>query len=205
MIIVDYNVGNIGSIVNMFKKIGVRATLSSDENVIANADKIFFPGVGSFGHGMACLKKSGLIDVLEQKILKDNVPVLGVCLGMQLMFEHSEEGDCEGLGWIKGCVKHFDLHKIDKNLKVPHMGWNQIKVKQSLDLINNLPDEPRFYFAHSYHAVCDDESNVLATANHGYDFPCVVQNGNVYGAQFHPEKSHKFGMSLLKNFTEMEN
>lgn len=205
MIIVDYNVGNIGSIVNMFKKIGVRATLSSDENVIANADKIFFPGVGSFGHGMACLEKSGLIDVLEQRILKDNVPVLGVCLGMQLMFEHSEEGDCDGLGWIKGQVKHFDINKMDNHLKVPHMGWNQIHLTQKSDLTHKLPNDPRFYFAHSYHAVCDDDCNVLATVNHGYDLPCVVQNNNIYGAQFHPEKSHKFGMALLKNFTEMEN
>lgn len=201
--IIDYNVGNIGSIVNMFKRIGVKASLSSNRDEIATADKLFLPGVGSFGHGMNCLKKSGLIDLLEDRIFKNKVPVMGVCLGMQLLFENSEEGNCDGLGWIKGQVKYFDLPLEQQKLKIPHMGWNVADLKKTSPLTNDFEDESRFYFAHSYHAVCANQDNVLATTHHGYDFPSIVSSGNIFGAQFHPEKSHKFGMKLLKNFAEM--
>jgi len=203
MIIIDYNVGNIGSIINMFKRIGAKASLSSDKDEIAQADKLFLPGVGSFGHGMRCLKDSGLIDTIEQRIFDDKVPVMGVCLGMQLMFEHSEEGNCDGLGWIKGNVKYFDLPPEQKHLKIPHMGWNIADLKNVSPLTNDFEDETRFYFAHSYHAVCEDKNNILATTNHGYDFPSIVSSGNIFGAQFHPEKSHKFGMKILKNFADI--
>ncbi len=204
IVIINYSVGNIGSIINMFKRIGVKAKLSSDIEDIKSAEKLFLPGVGSFGHGMDCLKKSGLIDVIEDKVFNDKTPVMGVCLGMQMLLEHSEEGDCDGLGWIKGKVQYFQLAAEQKDIKIPHMGWNVIEPQQSSPLLNNFEDEARFYFAHSYHAVCESTQNILATTHHGYDFASVVSNGNIYGAQFHPEKSHKFGMQLLKNFAAME-
>ena len=202
MIIVDYKVGNIGSIINMLKKIGIKSKLSCDPQEILAADRLLLPGVGSFDHGMKSLKESGLVDILNRKVLKDKVPVLGICLGMQLLMDGSEEGSEEGLGWIKGQSKRFVFDSNKENLKVPHMGWNIACPRNKNTIFRGFDDEARFYFVHSYHAVCEDESNILATTHFGYDFASSIVKENIFGAQFHPEKSHHFGMQLLKNFSE---
>lgn len=196
--IIDYGAGNLRSIHNKLSRLGIDAVITSDEKVIMQADKLILPGVGFFASGMENLKKSGLIEILNQKVLKEKTPILGVCLGMQLLFEYSQEGDAAGLGWIKGDVKKFNFPK--KRLKVPHMGWNTIKVKKSNKLLNEIPKNAQFYFVHSYHVCPKYDKNILATTNYGYDFTSVVVDNNIYGTQFHPEKSHSNGIQIIKNF-----
>jgi glutamine amidotransferase len=198
IVIVDYRMGNLGSIANMLKRIGAAAEVSSDPGRIAKADKLILPGVGSFDNGMNNLKEMGLADVLAERALGSKVPVLGICLGMQLMTARSEEGAVPGLCWIGASTVRF--RPSDPRLKVPHMGWNVIARKKDSRLLADMSDEPRFYFVHSYHVVCEDASDVLATTAYGEEFVSAFEKGNVMGVQFHPEKSHKFGMKLLKNF-----
>lgn len=202
VVIIDYKIGNIGSIINMFKKIGVEAKLSSNKDEIFNAEKLILPGVGSFDNGMKNLRESGLIEVLNNKVLKDNTPLLGICLGMQLLMESSEEGKERGLGWIDGEVKKFCFGENKDKLKVPHMGWNTVVPTNKETLYKGFDEENRFYFVHSYHVVCKNKENILGTSHFGYDFTSSIYKNNIFGVQFHPEKSHKFGMQLLKNFAE---
>ncbi|MCH8741623.1 imidazole glycerol phosphate synthase subunit HisH [Patescibacteria group bacterium] len=201
IVIIDYKMGNTGSILNMLKKIGETAVISSDIKDINNADKLILPGVGSFDTGMNNINNSGLLDILNKKVLKEKTPILGICLGMQLFANKSEEGIKRGLGWIGGNVVKFKFK--DNNLKIPHMGWNEIKIKKNDVLFKNIAEEPRFYFVHSYYFFCNDNNDVLATTNYGYDFASVVRKDNIRGVQFHPEKSHKYGMNLLKNFAQL--
>lgn len=194
--------GNLGSVHNMFKYIGVQSQISGDVDVISKAEKILLPGVGAFDAAMKRLKEVGLIEVLNQKALLDKVPVLGICLGMQMLTRSSEEGKLDGLGWIPAKTTKFKFE--DRKLKVPHMGWNLVHQVNAGSLIEELPEEPRFYFVHSYHVVADDDKYVLMRTNYGYEFDSVITNGdNIFGAQFHPEKSHKFGMKLFKNFAAL--
>lgn len=198
--IIDYGVGNLASVLNMFKKIGVRDVIvSGDATTIEKANKILLPGVGAFDAGMNHLEKSGLIEILNHKALTEKVPVLGICLGMQLLSRKSEEGVKPGLGWIDAETIKFDL---DPSYKIPHMGWNYIKVKRENPLIP-LDSRSRFYFVHSYHVKCLDESQSLATCNFGIDFTCMVNKDNIFGTQFHPEKSLNYGMKLLENFAKI--
>ena len=200
--IIDYGMGNIASVLNMFKRIGNRdVMLTKDECQILNADKILLPGVGAFDNGMKNLKESGLIPLLNKKALIDKIPVLGICLGMQLLTRRSEEGIEKGLGWIAADTKKFIFNE-NSELKIPHMGWNYIEVKMQSPLID-IHKKQKFYFVHSYYVKCDNSKDVLATCNYGLDFDCMVQNNNIFGAQFHPEKSHKFGMELLENFSKL--
>ena len=202
IVIVDYGIGNLGSVLNMFKKIGVHdVCISGDETIIANATKLILPGVGSFDAGMTNLENSNLIPVLNQKALIDKIPVLGICLGMQLLTKRSDEGVKSGLGWIDAETIKFNLDESLK-LKVPHMGWNYISVQKQNPLIDS-ESKNRFYFVHSYYVSCFDEAQSLATSNFGTDFTCMVNKGNIFGAQFHPEKSLKFGMKLLNNFAKL--
>lgn len=202
IVIIDYGLGNLASALNMFKKIGVKDVLiSRDEEVISKADKLLLPGVGAFDAGMTSIEESNLIKVLNQKALVEKVPVLGICLGMQLLTEKSEEGKKKGLGWIDGETVKFKLEESLK-LKVPHMGWDYISVKKQNPLVD-MDTRNRFYFVHSYYVKCHDENQSLATSNFGEDFTCMVNKENIYGAQFHPEKSLKFGMKLLENFTKL--
>lgn len=202
LVIVDYGIGNLASVHNMFKKIGVKeVVVSNDENIIAKATRILLPGVGAFDAGMSNLENSGLIQTLNQKALIEKVPVLGICLGMQLLTKCSEEGVKKGLGWIEAETLKFNLNP-ELKLKVPHMGWNYIKVQKQNPLIA-LESKHRFYFVHSYYVKCIDESQSLATSNFGFDFTCMVNKENIFGAQFHPEKSLKFGMKLLENFSKL--
>jgi glutamine amidotransferase len=202
IVIVDYGIGNLASVLNMFKKIGVKdVVVSSDKEVIGKATKLLLPGVGAFDAGMTNLENSGLIPLLNKKVLEEKIPILGICLGMQLLTKRSEEGVKPGLGWIDAETLKFNLDPALK-LKVPHMGWNYIKVNKKNPLIDT-ETKNRFYFVHSYFVKCFDESQSLATSNFGIDFTCMVNKNNIYGAQFHPEKSLKFGMKLLENFSKI--
>lgn len=200
--IIDYGMGNLGSMHNMLKKIGAEAVVSSDKDVISKSAKLILPGVGSFDAGMGRLKEKGLITVLEERVLGAKIPIMGVCLGMQLLCNGSEEGDMPGLGWVHAETVRFKFKEEMAHLKIPHMGWNQINIKKSTPLLADLESDNRFYFVHSYHVVCSEPENILSTTSYGTDFTSAIINDNVMGVQFHPEKSHKFGMKLLKNFAE---
>jgi glutamine amidotransferase len=200
--IIDYGLGNLGSIANMLKKVSARTTISSDPAVIAQANKLILPGVGAFDAGMKNLEARGLIPLLNAQVQEKKVPILGVCLGMQLLSRRSEEGQLPGLGWLDAETIRFKFDYASANLKIPHMGWNRLTVCQPHPLFADIDAEIRFYFVHSYHVVCSDPDNVLAQTTYGFDFTSAVVKDNIMGVQFHPEKSHKFGMRLLKNFAE---
>lgn len=200
IIIVDYGMGNFGSIANMVRKVGGQAVLSADEHDIAGADKLILPGVGSFDNGMGHLRDLGCIDALTARVLNDGVPILGICLGMQLFAHRSEEGTEPGLGWIDAEAVRFAFDPSRRRLKIPHMGWNTITVKRPHSLLPDAEAERRFYFVHSYHVRCADPSNVLATSWYGVEFTSAVVKDNIVGTQFHPEKSHRYGMELMRHF-----
>lgn len=202
--IVDYGMGNLGSIKNMFKYIGVEATIESDVDKIKNASKILLPGVGSFDTAMKKINESDLKEVLNEKALKEQVPVLGICLGMQLLTKSSEEGSISGLGWIEAQTMSFK-DRVDINYRVPHMGWNLVNKSNDSLLTKDFDnfDEVIFYFVHSYFVKVEDEKNSILKTNYGIEFDSAIQKDNIFGAQFHPEKSHKFGMKLFENFARI--
>lgn len=200
--IVDYGVGNLGSIINMLKKVGVKAVASSDPDVLIQAEKLILPGVGAFDAGMNKLFESKMVPLLNHLALEKKIPVLGLCLGLQLMTRKSEEGQAHGLGWLDAETVRFKFDAEMSQLKVPHMGWNTIEIKQPHSLFMDLDPEPRFYFVHSFYVHSHDPEAVLAETDYGGRFHSIVGKGNIMGAQFHPEKSHKFGMRFLKNFAE---
>lgn len=201
--IINYNAGNIKSIQNMLKRIGAKSCISSHVEEIEQAEKLILPGVGHFDYGMNNLKQSGLIEVLNKKVVEQKTPILGICLGAQLLGNRSEEGVEKGLGWIDMDIVKFDKAKMGDNLKIPHMSWNEVSIKKNSKLMLGLDDESRFYFVHSYHMRCNDENNILANTFYGYEFTSAVEKENIFGVQFHPEKSHKFGMKLLENFVNI--
>ena len=202
--IIDYEMGNVGSIQNMFKYLGIKSVIESDPDKIKNASKILLPGVGAFDTAMKKIKERNLDEVLNEKVLKEQVPILGICLGMQLLTNSSEEGELEGLGLISAKTIGFK-QSIKKQLKVPHMGWNTIKIvqKNPLTLGFEKLDETRFYFVHSYFVKVNDEKNALFKTEYGLKFDSAIVKDNIFGAQFHPEKSHKFGMKLFENFARI--
>lgn len=200
--IVDYGMGNLGSIKNMFKRIGVSAVIASDLNNIAKASKLVLPGVGSFDHAMARINSNELRQILDRKALQEGVPILGICLGMQLLTKSSEEGHLPGLGLIPAKTVRFNFQK-ESTLKVPHMGWNLVARSTPSPLSEDFDTEHRFYFVHSYHVQVEDEKYSILKTEHGYLFDSGIQNENIFGVQFHPEKSHRFGMKLLKNFAKL--
>ena len=200
--VVDYGVGNLGSILNMLKKIGAKAETTSEPDVLAKAEKLILPGVGAFDAGMRKLNEVGLVSLLNELVLEKKLPVIGLCLGMQLMTKKSEEGTEAGLGWIEAETVRFKFGSENKHLKVPHMGWNTLDIQRQHPLVSELGLNPRFYFVHSYHILCADETDVVAYTDYGYPLAAVISKDNIMGAQFHPEKSHRFGMQLLKNFAE---
>ncbi len=202
IVIIDYGIGNLASVQNMFKKIGVKdVVVSSNKEVIASASKLLLPGVGAFDAGMSNLENSGLVPILNKKVIEEKTPILGICLGMQLLTKRSEEGKKLGLGWIDAETVRFNPDPALK-LKVPNMGWNYITVKRPNPLVD-MESKNRFYFVHSYYVKCFDETQSLATSNFGVDFTCMVNKENIFGAQFHPEKSLKFGMKVLENFSKI--
>ncbi len=198
--IVDYNVGNTGSIANILRHIGIDSTVSSSLNDVEKADKLILPGVGSFDQGMENLEKLNLLPVLHKRVLEDKTPVLGICLGMQLMTQGSEEGRRPGLGWIDAETLRFDETRFNTQLRLPHMGWNQVHQQKTSDLFVPINGEIRFYFVHTYHVVCHKPQDVLTTTHHGYDFVSSFQVEHIIGVQFHPEKSHRFGMDFMERF-----
>lgn len=196
IIIVDYKMGNLGSIKNMLKKIGVPSLISADPKEIAKASKIILPGVGSFDRAMENINKLNLKKVLDEAVLINKTPILGICLGMQIMTNGSQEGNQAGLSWIDGqCIK-FKL----ENLRIPHMGWNYIKIENEIPMSLELTNRSKFYFVHSYYVQLNDKRNLFFSTNYGIEFCSAFHYKNIYGVQFHPEKSHKFGMQFLTNF-----
>lgn len=200
--IIDLEIGNVKSVANMLRKVGQDSEIIKTPDKLNNIKKIILPGVGAFDAAMSKLEESGFLEILNKLVLKDEIPILGICLGMQLLANYSEEGMKPGLGWIKGKVVKFDVSKFHNSLKVPHMGWNLIKVEKEQPLFVKVPKTMRFYFVHSYHFQCDNHNDVSASAKYGYKFCAGVQKHNIMGVQFHPEKSHKFGKQVLKNFAE---
>ena len=201
--IVNYGLGNLASIQNMCKRLGIDSRISADRDDIASADRLILPGVGHFRKGMENLRDSGLKDLLDELVLVRQRPILGICLGAQLMTAHSEEGDVDGLGWVDAVTVGFDTTRLGGR-KVPHMGWADISIADAdAPLWKDLPEEPRFYFVHAYHFRFNLPQEVTATAVHGYAFACAFRKGHIHGVQFHPEKSHKFGMRVLTNFAKI--
>ncbi|MCC6338257.1 MAG: imidazole glycerol phosphate synthase subunit HisH [Myxococcales bacterium] len=200
--IVDYGLGNLGSVANMLRKVGVKSVISGDASTVAAAEALILPGVGHFDMGMKNLRERGLEGVLTSLVLEKKVPVIGICLGMQLLARKSEEGKEPGLAWIAADVKRFDFTGRPP-LAIPHMGWSEVETKDEVLFKGHVPGETRFYFVHSYHLVSDDPLDVAAWATYGYRFAASVRRGNICGAQFHPEKSHRHGMALLKNWVEL--
>ncbi len=200
--VVECGVANIGSILNMLRKIGVECCVISKPEDIHEVDKLILPGVGAFDYGMSALQERNLVEPLKNKVLVEKVPILGICLGMQLLCNGSEEGKLPGLCMINAFSRRFNFTET-KALKVPHMGWNNLSFDEEQAMFKGLDDQSRFYFVHSYHVVCQNTDDILATTHYGVDFVAMFNRNNIYGAQFHPEKSHRFGMQLLTNFTNL--
>jgi imidazole glycerol-phosphate synthase subunit HisH len=200
-IIVDYGVGNLTSIRNMLKKASVEAVISGSPEAIASASKLLLPGMGHFDNCMQKLEASGLRPAIEKKVFEEKTPVLGICVGLQMFMRSSEEGQMPGLGWIKGETIRFRPDQMKEPHKIPNMGWLEIAHQKDSPLLKNLSGA-RFYFAHSYHVRPEEPADNLITANYGYNYTVGIERGNIVGVQFHPEKSHRFGMQLLKNFAE---
>ena len=202
IIVVDYGMGNLRSITKAFERLGIEVSVSSKKAEIERASRLILPGVGHFGNGMKNLLDLDLIETLKEKILLDRIPVLGICLGMQLLTQFSEEGDVEGLGFIDAKTVRFSFSQKDKNLKIPHMGWNKITISHNDRILDNV-ERNYFYFVHSYHVVCNNKEDVLTTTNFGYKFDSSLKKDNIYGMQFHPEKSHTGGLKILENFSKL--
>ncbi|GAB3993241.1 imidazole glycerol phosphate synthase subunit HisH [Spirosoma daeguense] len=199
IVIIDYGMGNLRSVQKKFDRLNARVRITSDSQEVANAQKLVLPGVGHFANGVRNLKESGIWDVLNRKVLVEQTPILGICLGMQLMAKSSEEGNVAGLGWFDANVVRFQVN--DKLVyKVPHMGWNTGHRTRTSRLFTQIPDEAQFYFVHSYHMVCQKPEDVLTMTTYSYPFVSAIEKGNIYGTQFHPEKSHDWGKQMIANF-----
>lgn len=195
IVIIDYGMGNLRSVQKAVMRVGLECLISREPGVIRHAQKLILPGVGHFRQGMENLKKFELINVLNELVHEKKIPILGICLGMQLMTDYSEEGDCPGLGWIKALTKKFVL----QDQKIPHIGWNTLLIKKQTKLFDQLNEKNEFYFVHSYYVQCQNPNEVICQTNYGIDFDSGFAKENIYGFQFHPEKSHKSGLTLLKN------
>ena len=198
--ILDYGMGNVGSILRMLTRVNAPAVITADPDAIAAAQKLVLPGVGSFDAGMSRLRESGLLDALQRRVLDDEVPVLGICLGMQLLTRTSEEGNSPGLGWVDADVVRFKFSDDAGTLKVPHMGWNHVALSGGQDDVHGMATGSRYYFLHSYHVVCDRDDDVVATTSFGYEFTSVIRSRHILGVQFHPEKSLQAGIRLFDDF-----
>lgn len=201
--IINYGLGNIKAFANVYKHLNMSHAVVDTVSELKQADKLVLPGVGAFDYAMQRLNDSGMRETLDAVVLEKNVPVIGVCVGMQMLAKSSEEGELPGLGWIAGEVKKFDRKILGNDKPMPHMGWNTLKLKKGDAVLGNLGNEPRFYFLHSYYFVCDNSDHSIAVSEYGEQFSSAVHYENVYGIQCHPEKSHKNGVQLLKNFGEL--
>ncbi|MBU4277677.1 MAG: imidazole glycerol phosphate synthase subunit HisH [Proteobacteria bacterium] len=202
IVIIDYGLGNLRSILNMLEKLGVSAAISNNIEEIEQANRIILPGVGAFDTAMNNINKLGLLEILNQKVVKQKTPILGICLGMQLLAKSSQEGKMPGLGWVDAEVVRFSFPgEKDLKLKIPHMGWNEVEPTGESHFFPEAGAEYRYYFVHSYYMICKNHQDSIGITHHGLDFTSVVMRENILGFQFHPEKSHKFGIELLKRFT----
>ncbi|MEQ9278748.1 MAG: imidazole glycerol phosphate synthase subunit HisH [Balneola sp.] len=202
IVIIDYHMGNLHSVRKAFKRIGVETKISSNIEDIKNAKKLVLPGVGNFKHGMFKLNELGLIDILNQEVLNNKKPILGICLGMQLFTSFSEEGNVKGLCWIDATSKKFDFSKNTIKAKIPHMGWNTVLKSRESNLLKGINEENFFYFVHSYYVSTNKANEKLAVTKYKIEFTSIVEKENIMGVQFHPEKSHDSGLNLLKNFSK---
>lgn len=201
--IVNYGLGNITAFANVYDKLNIPFRIARKSGDFDDATKIIVPGVGSFDYAMQRLNDSGMREALDNKVLNEKVPVIGICVGMQMLAKTSEEGVLPGLGWMDGEVKKFVLSSDSSTMRIPHMGWNTIEPVHRNGLLKGMDDESRFYFLHSYYFKCANPSDIIATTHYDIEFDCAVKSGNVYGVQFHPEKSHAWGVELLRNFAEL--
>lgn len=201
--VLSYGSGNVKAITNIYKRLNIPCEIASTKEDLVAADKIVVPGVGAFDHTMILLEKSGMLDTLNSMVLEDKIPVLGVCVGMQVMASDSEEGERKGLGWIDGSVKQIDTSDLAHKPKLPHMGWNSVKQEKDLAILDGIDAAKGFYFLHSFYFSCLHEENILTTSFYGTEFPSAVVSGNIYGFQFHPEKSHMNGITIFENFAEL--
>lgn len=201
LVIIDYGMGNIRSVQKALKRIGVEAKISTSENDIETAGKLILPGVGHFRNGIENIKKLGLFEVLNKKVIEDKTPIMGICLGMQLFTNYSEEGDAEGFGWINGKTMNFKFPT--PGLKVPHMGWNNLVFEKSCSLYEGIEEENSFYFVHSYYVECNNNQEILSKTTYGNEFVSSFQKDNIFGVQYHPEKSHGPGLKILSNFCKI--
>ena len=201
--IIDYGVGNIKAFVNIYKSLGLDVKIAKHASDLKGATKLILPGVGHFDYAMERFALSGMMEASNELVLEKKVPVVGVCVGMQMLAKSSDEGDLPGLGWIDATVKKFDVSMLKQSTRLPHMGWNDVMSTKNNTLLRNLDYQARFYFLHSYFFSCNQPEDSIAVADYGINFTCVVNHENIYGVQFHPEKSHHFGIQLLKNFSEI--
>jgi glutamine amidotransferase len=202
--VIDYGVGNLASIQTILRRLGHPAVISADPAIVAAADKLILPGVGAFDYGMNRLRDSGMMEALSHRVIERRTPILGICLGAQLLTQRSDEGELPGLGWFDAETVSFDRSKHTHSERIPHMGWTDLEIIRPHPLLTDLPEEPRFYFVHSFHLQCHHEEQIIATAHHGYSFAAGIARGHIAGVQFHPEKSHKFGMKVLDNFAKWQ-
>lgn len=202
VVIINYGMGNLRSIHKKFQRIGYSAVVSGDINIIRQADKLILPGVGHFANAMKNLRELNILDVLNEMALVKQVPILGICLGMQLLAKRSEEGFADGLGWLDAEVERFHVSDTLK-FKIPHMGWNSTNIKKSSPLLADIPANILFYFVHSYHMNCYSKEDILTTTVYDYEFVSAVQKNNIFGTQYHPEKSFDWGETILKNFADL--
>jgi glutamine amidotransferase len=201
--IIDYGVGNIKAFANIYKSLGMVAKIAQTSKDLIGATKLILPGVGHFDYAMERFAHSGMMEPSNELVMEKKIPVVGICVGMQMLAKSSEEGLLPGLGWIDGTVKKFDAASLKQSTRLPHMGWNDVAPVKENPLFYNLEEKARFYFLHSYYFQCNDQDDSIAVADYGVQFTCVVNHDHIYGVQFHPEKSHHFGIQLLKNFSNI--
>lgn len=201
--LIDYGVGNINAFVNVYKRVDVPVKIAKTKEDLIGAEKLILPGVGHFDHAMTQLNNSGMRDTLDKMVLVDKIPVIGICVGMQMMANSSDEGTMEGLKWIDASVRKFDESKINQVTRLPHMGWNDVKPVKDLPLFNGLEQDAIFYFLHTYYFECNNPNDVMAVTEYGSEFASAAHHENKYGIQFHPEKSHSYGEILLQNFAKL--
>lgn len=201
--IIDYGSGNIRAIANIYEKLNISYLIAKNPDDVIGAKKIFLPGVGAFDETISKLDEIGFRSVLDKEVLENKVPILGICVGMQILAEASEEGSLKGLGYIKGHVKKLDASKLDAKPKLPHLGWNSIEIKRNSPLFNNIDPQKGFYFLHTYYFECSNNNDILSTTHYGNSFSSAINDNNIFGFQFHPEKSHSNGINLLHNFAKL--
>jgi glutamine amidotransferase len=201
--IINYGVGNIKAFVNIYKRLGIDVKIAQNATDLEGATKLILPGVGHFDYAMERFANSGMFETTNELVLVKKVPVVGICVGMQMLAKSSDEGHLPGLGWIDATVKKFDPTLLKQSTRLPHMGWNDVLPIKTNPLLRNLESQARFYFLHSYYFHCNQLEDSIAVADYGINFTCAVNHNQIYGVQFHPEKSHHFGIQLLKNFSEI--